>query len=245
MKLTIKILAFIIPLFLFNACNKDDEATPTPQSSSINKIMPLGASRVEGARPEYESFRYELWKDLKENDWEFDFIGTQSDDSSYPDFESNNFDKDHEGRGGWTSTEILNGLDDWLNETGTADIVLLSSPGGNDALQGLPYSQAVSNINSIIDILQAENPNITIIVEQMAPGRSDIMTLELTDFFDQMQSEVLNIAANQTTATSQVIAIDMFTGFNDGLLADDVHYNEAGAEFIANRYYNVLINILE
>ena len=79
----------------------------------------------------------------------------------------------------------------------------------------------------------------------MAPGRSDIMTPELTDFFDQMQSEVLNIAVNQTTATSQVIAIDMFTGFNDGLLADDVHYNEAGAEFIANRYYNVLVNILE
>ena len=33
--------------------------------------------------------------------------------------------------------------------------------------------------------------------------------------------------------------------FNDSLLADDVHYNEAGAEFIANKYYNVLINILE
>jgi|TARA_B110001454_G_C12595094_1_gene381949 hypothetical protein len=245
MKLTIKILVFTIPLFLFNACNKDDEVTPTPQSSSINKIMSLGASRVEGARPEYESFRYELWKDLKENDWEFDFIGTQSDDSSYPDFESNNFDKDHEGRGGWTSSEILNGLDDWLNETGSADIVLLSSPGGNDALQGLPYSQAVSNINSIIDILQADNPNITIIVEQMAPGRSDIMTPELTDFFDQMQSEVLNIATSQTTSTSLVIAIDMFTGFNDGLLADDVHYNEAGADFIATRYYNTIINVLE
>lgn len=41
MKLTMKILAFIIPLFLFNACNKDDEAIPTPQSSTINKIMPL------------------------------------------------------------------------------------------------------------------------------------------------------------------------------------------------------------
>ena len=79
----------------------------------------------------------------------------------------------------------------------------------------------------------------------MAPARSDIMTPELTDFFEQMQSEVLNIAASQTTSTSQVIAIDMFTGFNDGLLADDVHYNEAGAEFIANKYYNVLVNILE
>lgn len=245
MKLTIKILAFIIPLFLFNNCDKDDGTASTVQNSSINRIMPLGASRVEGARPDYESFRYELWKDLKENDWEFDFIGTQTDDASYPNFESNIFDKDHEGRGGWTSSEILNGIDDWLNQTGTADVVLLSSPGGNDALQGLSYSQAVTNINSIIDILQGDNPNITIIIEQMAPGRSDIMTPELTDFFDQMQSEVLNIAANQTTVTSQVIAIDMFTGFNDGLLADDVHYNEAGAEFIANRYFNVLINILE
>lgn len=79
----------------------------------------------------------------------------------------------------------------------------------------------------------------------MAPGRSDIMTPELTSFFEQMQSEVLNIADSQTTATSEVIAVDMFTGFNNSLLADDVHYNEAGAEFIANRYYNVLINILE
>ena len=79
----------------------------------------------------------------------------------------------------------------------------------------------------------------------MAPGRSDIMTLELTEFFTQMQQEVLNIAANKTTTTSSVMAVDMFTGFNDNLLADDVHYNEAGAVFIANRYYTILINVLE
>ncbi len=245
MKFTIKTLVFIIPLFVFNACNKDDDITSNSQSSSINKIMPLGASRVEGGRPEYESFRYKLWKELKENDWEFDFIGTQSDDADYPAFESNNFDKDHEGRGGWTSGEILNGLDDWLNQTGAPDIVLLSSPGGNDALQGLSYSQAVSNINSIIDILQTDNPNIIIIIEQMAPGRSDIMTPKLTDFFEKMNSKNLSIATNQTTETSQVKIVDMFTGFNHDLLADDVHYNEAGAEFIAKRYYNVLINILK
>ena len=68
---------------------------------------------------------------------------------------------------------------------------------------------------------------------------------ELTEFFTQMQQEVINIAVNKTTTSSTVIAVDMFTGFNDNLLADDVHYNEAGAVFIANRYYNVLINVLE
>lgn len=103
----------------------------------------------------------------------------------------------------------------------------------------------MANINNIVDILQANNPNVKIILEQMAPGRSDIMTSELTEFFTQMQQEVINIAVNKTTATSTVIAVDMFTGFNDNLLADDVHYNEAGAVFIANRYYSILINILE
>ncbi|MDA9150967.1 GDSL-type esterase/lipase family protein [bacterium] len=241
----IKLLVIVLLLLTFNACNKDDDSSTNSQSQSINKILALGASRVEGSRPEFESYRYELWKDLKENNWIFDFIGTQTDESSYPTFNNMNFDVDHEGRSGWTSGEILNGLGDWLNQAGSADIVLLSSPGGNDALQGLPYSQAVSNINYIIDIFQADNPSITIILEQMAPGRSDIMTSELTEFFTQMQKEVLNIAANKTTTTSSVMAVDMFTGFNDNLLADDVHYNEAGAVFIANRYYTILINVLE
>ena len=245
MKLKLKIFGLVTSLLMLNACNKDESSSPKPISTSINKIMPLGASRVEGAKPDFESYRYELWKDLKQNNWTFDFIGTQSDNASYSSFNGNEFDFDHEGRGGWTSGEILNGLDDWLNQTGATDIVLLSSPGGNDALQGLPYSQAVSNINAIIDVLQVDNPNVTIIIEQMAPGRSDIMTSELTGFFEQMQQEVLSIASNQTTTTSQVIAVDMFTGFNDGLLADDVQYNESGADFIANRYYNVLVNILE
>jgi len=245
MKFKVNILVFGILFIIINACKKDDESTPKQENISKNKILPLGASRVEGARPQYESFRYELWKDLKENSFEFDLIGTQTDDASYPVFGSDSFDNDHEGRGGWTSGEILNKLGDWLNQTGPADIVLLSSPGGNDALEGLPYSQAVSNINSIIDILQADNPNVTIIIEQMAPGRSDIMTPELTDFFEQMQLEVVNISTNKTTVSSRVISVDMFTGFNDNLLADDVHYNGAGAEFIANRYFNILKDILE
>ena len=241
----IKLLGIVLLLLTFNACNKADDSSLSQQSTSVNKILALGASRVEGSRPEFESYRYELWKSLKENNWIIDFIGTQTDESSYPTFNNMNFDVDHEGRGGWTSGEILNGLGDWLNQTGSADIVLLSSPGGNDALEGLPYSQAVANINNIVDILQANNPNVKIILEQMAPGRSDMMTSELTEFFTQMQQEVINIAVNKTTTSSTVIAVDMFTGFNDNLLADDVHYNEAGAVFIANRYYSILINVLE
>ena len=112
-------------------------------------------------------------------------------------------------------------------------------------MNGQDYNQTISNVNAIIDALQANNSNVTIIIEQLAPGRSDFITTELTNAFNQMLQDVLTIAANQTTTTSQVIAVDMSTGFNDTHLADELHYNEAGAEFIATRYYNVLINVLE
>ena len=221
----------ILTIICFISCNEIGDGNPKPISSSINKIMSLGASRVEGERPNFESYRYELWKKLIDNNYTFDFIGTQSDNANYPSFKSFNFDIDHEGRGGWTSGDMLEGLEGWLKQTGSPDFVLLSSPGGNDALEGLSYSDAVSNI--------------IIIIEQLAPGHSEIMTSELTFFWESMQKEVLKISVNKSTNTSQVIPVDMYTGFNDNLLADDVHYNEEGAKFIADRYFNILKNLLE
>ena len=236
-----------ISCLLFTSCDVVDGSEPDPKSpgTAINKILPLGASRVEGARPEFESYRYELWKALSENGWTFDFIGTQSDEADYPQVDSLSFDTDHEGRGGWTSGQIADGLQDWIDDTGPPDIVLLSSPGGNDALEGLPYDEAVVNVRSMIEILQTDNPNVTILIEQMAPGRTDVMTPELTRFFDLMQEEVVRIAADHSTSTSSIVPVDMFTGFDDSLLADEVHYNERGAVFVANRYYGALADVLE
>ncbi|MEO1054101.1 MAG: GDSL-type esterase/lipase family protein [Bacteroidota bacterium] len=242
-----RILCFIVLVAVtsFFSAGCEDNTGPKPASNALNKIMPLGASRVEGARPEFESYRFELWKLLVAGEWDFDYIGTMTDEASYPVFADMSFDLDHEGRGGWTSGQILNGINGWLEQTDSPDFVLFSSPAGNDVLTGMPYDQAISNINSIIDALQAYNPNVTIIIEQLAPGRSDIMTSELTDYFNQLQQDIVTIASEQTTSSSQVITVDMFTGFSDSLLADDVHYNEAGAIFIAERYYAVLQDILK
>jgi hypothetical protein len=67
MRLTLKIIITGISLLIFKACSTNNETIPQPPNTNINKILPLGASRVEGAKPLYESYRYELWKDLKEN----------------------------------------------------------------------------------------------------------------------------------------------------------------------------------
>jgi len=245
--MTKQLFLLILSVFVFLACANDDEMPPTGDDfdTSINRIMALGASRVAGDRPNFESFRYELWKDLIDGGWTFDFIGTIEDEATYPEYNDTTFDMDHEGRGGWTSGQILNGISDWLDQAGAPDIVLFSSPGGNDALIGLPYDDIVSNVNAIIDTIQAVNPNVIIIIEQLAPARSDLMTPELTTYFEQMQEDVITMANDQTTSTSMVISVDMFSGFSDSFLADDVHYNEAGAIYIAEQYYNTLVNVLE
>jgi len=240
---TVYLIIPVLALFL-STCESEEG---TVRSDSINTILPLGASRVEGARPAFESFRYELWKDLIDGGWTFDYVGTRRDPASYPEYKGRDFDRDHEGRGGFTAAEILSELENWLTHGDAEvapDIVLFSSPGGNDALQNLSYSETLISINAIIDLLQEANPEVTIVMELLAPGRSDIMTPELTAYFDQLNQDLPAIADQQSTASSRVLIVDMATGFSDALLADEVHYNEAGAAFVADRYYPVLEGVL-
>lgn len=234
-------VTLVLLLLLFPACRDEEPIRP---GVSANAIMPLGASRVEGARPDFESYRYELWKLLTDGDYDFDFIGTQEDEAAYPEYNGLMFDRDHEGFGGYTSGQILANLQGKLSADNAPDIVLFSSPGGNDALQNLSYQEALANVNEVIDLLQQANKEVTIILEQLAPARSDIMTPQLADFFNRMQQDVVTIAQEESTPSSNIIVVDMAAGFSDAYLADDVHYNEAGAEFIAERYFSVLESIL-
>lgn len=237
------VLCFV--LLLLSCSNEPDSISETlPNSNSKNKIMPLGASRVAGARPEYESYRYELWKLLVNSGIEFDFTGTENDGANYPNFNGLSFDRDHEGRGGINSSEIRSGIDAWLRESGVPDIVLFSSPGGNDDLTSITYEGVLNNINAIVDAIQAINPEATIIIEQAAPPMTNEQTSEFLAVYNQIIQDVVTIAERQSTTTSKVMTVDMATGFTDAMLADDVHYNEAGARFIATRYFEVLQNIL-
>lgn len=243
---------FNIPLLLFillsiSSCTKDDESENASKCVTIEKgtkIMPLGASRVQGFPGIFESYRYELWKDLVDGAFEFDFVGTNKDLWEYESHKNYCFDNEHEGSSGWTAAKINENIDTWLKSVGDVDIVLFSSPGGNDALGGADFNGIVANINAIIDKIQAHNPNITIIVEQLAPGKSSFMTDAYKLLFAQMKTVIAQIASSQTTSTSKVIVVDMATGFTDDMLADDIHYNKAGAEFIAERYYNKLVPLL-
>lgn len=196
----------LLTFFVFSCSNADD---PTPPSVSNNgiKILALGDSRIEGARPAYDSYRYDFWKKMVTNNWEFDFIGPLKDLASYPLFMDQSFDFDHAGVGGFKTNDVLETLNQTLANN-TPDIVLLGI-GGNDLFENVSVSSAIANINQIIDRLQAESPSVIIFLEKIAPGRSDIMTPTNIELFNSFNLEIEQVDTHQTNALSKVVIVDM------------------------------------
>ncbi len=242
-----------IPIIALLSCGEDDTPSPAPSvdncteltiTATTLEVLPLGDSRVEGDRPLYESYRYELWKLLIDNQWDVDYIGSRSDNADYPSFQDFCFDTDHEGTSGATTLDIL----DILSQTSFArnpDVVLLGI-GGNDLLDfSRSVEEVVASVEQIIIELRTRNNQVIIFVEQIAPGQSIIMTAENTQIFNDFNDQVLALATNLSTQEAPVVAVDMATGWNDSFLADLLHYNNAGAQRIAQRYFEAMDNIID
>lgn len=159
------ILLLLITGFAWSCSKDDDEITITPNNSSSQfQLMPLGDSRVEGDRPEFESYRYELWKNLLANNWDFDLIGNLKDPASYPTFQGANFDPDHEGIGGDRTDQVLERTRELVAQNSVGNVILLGI-GGNDLLEEIEPSTALNNIRTTIDVLQMHNENAMIFLE--------------------------------------------------------------------------------
>ena len=243
---------FAITLILFiglTACKK--EAGPIPSNQTNPKLFPtnakvmcLGDSRVEGGRPLYESYRYELWKNLKDKGRTFDFIGVQVDDTSYPTHNGESFDTDHFGFGGEKTKGLYKKIKKEIEGDLVPNIVFLCI-GGNDMLEYKSVDKAIENINKTIDYLQLCNPNVVIFIEQIAPGKTEIMTDEFTTTINDFNNKVRNLATQQTSGNQYVISVDMHSNWSDNLMADDVHYNEQGAKEVADRYQAAMDSFFE
>ena len=252
----ISVFFFSLAFTSFLDCNsnQDEKVQDTSQSMvyteneetspSIISILPLGDSRVEGATANSVSYRYDLWKHLVEDRWVFDYIGNQHDNTSYPVLLGQYFDPDHQGIGGWKTQDILNNIDSIIEDSGVPDVVLLGI-GGNDLVANIAPSQAINNINQIIDILQNNNSSITIFIERIAPGRSNVMTPEAMEIYNTFNNNISTLANNQSTSNSKIIAVDMSTNWTDAYMADNLHYNALGAKEVADRYYAAIETHLE
>lgn len=224
---------------LLASCQKDPVAptpgdtTPTPR---VYQVLPLGDSRVQGSPGDWESYRYELWKNLVTNGWSVNFIGRIQDEFAYPLVNGQTFDPDHEGFSGEVSAGMLATLKTY-DATLAPDMALIGI-GINDLADNISTVDAVlDNIFLACLELRRLNPKVTIFVEQIVGARSDRAINGLAETLAQFNAGIADLAANSSTATSQVIAVDMVTGWMDNFMPDQLHYNAAGAKFVADRYF--------
>ena len=152
------------------------------------------------------------------------------------------FDRDHEGIGGIESEGVLNNIEEVLLQTNDLDAVLLCV-GGNDLLGGDDPQTVIDNIALIIDEIQNQFPNIIIFLEQIAPGNNETMTNDLSLKLSEFNDLIYQTATAYSNQNTSVIAVDMNTNFTVNLLADDVHYNQDGAVFIAEQYFSSISTV--
>lgn len=124
------------------------------------RIMPLGDSLTSGY-PGSDSYRACLLKLLKQNKFNVNFVGSQSDGTKdLP-------DKDHEGHGGYTSSQLEGCVYKWIDQFSPQIVLLLI--GTNDMCQNVPPEVCSSNIGRIIENIMLKSKGIRVFVSSIPP----------------------------------------------------------------------------
>lgn len=202
--------------------------------AGVVRIMPLGDSMISSIEGQV-SFRYRLARRLANAGFQFDFVGSQwGVGSSSPPI---NFDANHEGHGGATTSDIANNVRDWASAVRPQIVLLLM--GANDLDAGGTISPMTANLNYTISRLRSINPNMRILMGLQPP----IPGLSSRIFY--WNRAIQNVAAIRSTSRSPIYVVDFWTGWNPAQhTVDGTHPNAAGEMLMATRFYNRLVGVM-
>jgi lysophospholipase L1-like esterase len=200
------------------------------------RIMPLGDSITKGVAGSSDStgYRRALYLSLTGAGHSVNFVGSQA--NGHP----TDFDRDHEGHGGYRADQIRDTISSWLT-TNPADIILLHI-GTNDISQGQTNSSTVSEVNEILDKIDAKSTATVVFLARII-NRNDGQSLinKTRRYNDSLES-----LANRRIANGDLIfVVDQESALSyPADLADAVHPNDAGYGKMAQRWFTALSNYL-
>jgi len=122
---------------------------------------------------------------------------------------------------------------DWVLKNNDPTIFILEL-GGNDGLRGIDPSSSKDNLQSIIDVVKAKNPNTKILLAGMeAPPN---MGSGYTSSFRKIYSEL----AKENDVNLIPFLLDRVGGIKAYNQADGIHPNEAGQVLVAENIWKYL-----
>ena len=233
-------ICVIMLMFIFSPC------------TAAICIMPLGDSITEGiAGSTYDiGYRRTLYLSLTAAGYDVDFVGSCANGNL------TDFDRDHEGHGGWCANEIRDNIIGWLTST-PADIVLLKIGTNdiwhNDHVSGAnqPPSEIIVEISQILDNIHtfelANETSITVVLAKIINRGSDAsdLVLEYTSELNDLIEDLYN-TRNGDGNTPKLALVDMYNALTyPGDLADTAHPNDRGYEKMGYVWFNALDPLME
>ena len=191
-------------------------------------IMPLGDSITDGAAGSSDDtgYRRSLYQHLTDAGYLVDFVGSQT--SGVP----TDFDRDHEGHGGWHANQIRDNVIGWLTAN-PADIVLLHI-GTNDVSGSDEDVDEVEAILDNIDTYEASRgSDVTVYVARIIL-RDDSKNPQTIAFNEAVEAMV----EARILGGDDLVMVDMENAlaYPDDL-ADTVHPNDNGYEVMADTWF--------
>jgi acyl-CoA thioesterase I len=209
-------------------------ALSTPAFGATTRILCIGDSITQGGRKDRDesTYRVPLQAMLINARIDYDFVGTRraglDADAAWPAW----FDPDHEGYYGATTAEVRDRLQAHLRALPKPDVALVAL-GTNDHRHSF-----VEPLESIVGLLRAKNPRVTILVGQTA---FDGWTARWQHF------QVSRMAARLDTGRSPVITVDLQDGWEPDPKKqgadtyDWVHPNRKGQHTMARRWFVAML----
>jgi lysophospholipase L1-like esterase len=199
------------------------------------RIMPLGNSITKGtAGSDLDiGYRRKLYLDLVNAGYDINLLGTQIHGLV------EDFDKDHEGHGGWEADEIRDNIYNWL-VTNPADYVLLHI-GTNDISHNHIDVSEVDQLLDNIDQFEADYGNPIKVLLARIIHRADGLNPKTIIFNDSVEA----LALDRILSGDDIVIVGMDTAltYPDDLI-DNVHPNQTGYDKMATTWYNHLVEIL-
>ncbi|MEM8831305.1 MAG: GDSL-type esterase/lipase family protein [Cyanobacteria bacterium P01_G01_bin.19] len=198
-------------------------------------ILPLGDSITAGVYPTEPTpgaYRLQLENNFIADDLSIDFVGSRANEGT----ELN--DPEHEGRPGWTINELTNRVANGLLIEYQPDILLLMA-GTNDILQGDNASTVIEDLNQLIDLIQDEQSEVSILVSSLAPIDPAARGEDRANTVDEVNAMLPELASEQGELVTYVNgggALDL-----DDLVADGIHPDAAGYDEIGDAWYDALV----
>jgi len=199
------------------------------------RVMPLGDSITVGENgpkdvppPGYViGYRQRLYERLTNAGYVIDFVGSQAEgDLAIP-----AFDTDHEGHSGYSDTQVIDNLDNWLT-TNPPDVILL-----HIGTNGLEVDAA--DEETILNIIDNHDINTIVVLAKIINRQTYSSTTS------QYNANLEQMALDRISLGDNIVIVDMENALNypDDLYSE-LHPNSTGYEKMAETWFNALTSFL-